>query len=296
MAADADVLIICVNWNGAEVLGPAVEALLASTYRNLHVVVVDNGSTDDSLRNLPQPIEVVRMQENRGYGAAINRVWQEVQSGARTRPNYYLLLNNDLLVDPEMITQLVRFAAGKEPAVYGPKILQWRNRNRLDMAWGSLKWHHVLADFTGKDAPDGPAWNEVREVEVLQGSVLLLDAGVVESVGLFDERFFMYHEEVDFLYRARLRGCRVYYCPFAQAYHWGAHGTESRPLQKIFWTRRNAVYFMRKHSSGIARWPYFLLTLAGSIGYNLVSLDWKRAQVILSGATAGFKIPVVHDR
>lgn len=295
MATDADVLAICVNWNGGDVLRPAVQALLESSYRPLRLVVVDNASTDRSLQSLGSDVETVRMAENRGYGAAINRIWREVLEGARKRPTYYLLLNNDVLVDPAMLARVVGFAAGKEPGIYGPKILQWRHRNQLDMAWGTLRWHHVLADFEGKQAIDGPRWNDPRQVELLQGSVLLLDARVVESVGLFDEQFFMYHEEVDFLYRAGRQGCRAFYCPFAVAYHWGAHSTETRPLQKVFWTRRNAVYFMRKHAPGIARWPYFLLTLAGSIGYNLVSLDWKRADAILSGAKAGFKMPVVRD-
>jgi len=294
MAADADVLAICVNWNGKEVLGSTVRALLASAYSPLHAVVVDNASTDDSLGSLPREVEIVRMAENRGYGAAINRIWQEVQSGKRPRPRYYLLLNNDIQVDPEMIGRLANFAVGKSPAIYGPKILQWHQPQRLDMAWGSLRWDHVLADFKGKHAPDGPAWNDVRVVDVLQGSALLLDAGVVDSVGFFDEQFFMYHEEVDFLYRAGLKGCRSYYCPFAKAFHWGAHSSRGRPLQKTFWTRRNAVYFMRKHQAGMARWPLFWATLAGSIGYNLVLLNWKRTQAIVSGVKAGFRMPVAR--
>ncbi len=294
MAADADVLAICVNWNGKEVLGPAVQALLAGTYSPLHVVVVDNASSDDSLQSVPAEAEVVRIDENRGYGAAINRIWQEVQSGKRPRPRYYLLMNNDVLVEREMIARLAGFAAGKDPGIYGPKILQWHQPDRLDMAWGCLRWNHVLADFKGKQALDGPDWSDVREVEVLQGSALLLDSDVVDSVGFFDEQFFMYHEEVDFLYRARLKGCRSYYCPFAKAFHWGAHSTRSRPLQKTFWTRRNAVYFIRKHQEGLARWPYFWATLVGSIGYNLLSLDWRRTHAILSGVRAGFRMPVAR--
>ncbi|RPI28323.1 MAG: glycosyltransferase family 2 protein [Acidobacteria bacterium] len=296
MAAHEDVLAICVNWNGGNVLRPAVQALLASRYQPVHLVVVDNASTDDSLEDLQPGIEIVRLKQNLGYGAAINHVWREVQAGKRPRPAYYLLLNNDLFADPDMLTQMISFASGKEPGIYGPKILQWHHPDRLDMAWGNLRWHHVLADFEGKESRDGPQWNQLREVDVLQGSVLLMDAAVPESVGLFDESFFMYHEELDFLYRARRQGCRAYYCPFAKALHWGAHGTQSQPLQKVFWTRRNAVYFMRKHRPGTARWPYFLLTLGGSILYNLLTLKGERAKAIISGAKAGFRMPVREGR
>jgi len=294
MAADADVLAICVNWNGKEVLRPTVQALLASTYRPLRVIVVDNASSDESLALVADQAEIVKLEENRGYGAAINRIWRDVHAGKRPRPRYYLLLNNDIRVDPEMISSLTSFASGKPPSIFGPKILQWHQPDRLDMAWGALRWNHVLADFKGKQAPDGPAWNEVREVELLQGSALLLDAAVVDSVGFFDEQFFMYHEEVDFLYRARLKGCRSYYCPFARAFHWGAHSSRGKPLQKTFWTRRNAVYFLRKHRVRVGRWIFFWATLAASIAYNLLSLNWRRAGIIMSAVKAGFAMPVTR--
>lgn len=102
----------------------------------------------------------------------------------------------------------------------------------------------------------------------------------------------MYHEEVDFLYRAGCKGYPVYHCPSARAWHRGQHGTRDQPLQKVFWTRRNAVYFLRKHGAGMARWTYFFLTLCASLVYNLTLLRWPRARVICRGVKAGFRLPL----
>jgi GT2 family glycosyltransferase len=292
VAADGEVLAICVNWNGGEWLHRTVRSLLASRHRALRLVVVDNASTDGSAENLSPEAEIVQMPHNSGYGGAINRIWQEVISGQRPEPDYYLLLNNDVVVGEEMVGQLVEFACARPRTICGPKILDLREPERLDMAYGHLAWNHVLASFVGKRALDGPLWNVVQQVSLLQGSVLLLEASVVKEVGLFDERYFMYHEEVDFLFRAAQQGYNAYYCPFAVASHRGAYSTRYTPLKKVFWTRRNTVYFMRKHGAGFARWARFALTLTGSLILNVGILKWSRAATIVKGVYAGFRMPV----
>jgi N-acetylglucosaminyl-diphospho-decaprenol L-rhamnosyltransferase len=291
MAADARVLAICVNWNGRGVLGGALEALLGGDLIPSQTVVVDNASTDGSVDRLPAGVELIRLPQNVGYGAAINRIWEQTRTGARPAPDYYLLLNNDVFVTRETLRRLVAFAAGAGPGIYGPKILNRRDPQRLDMAWGALTWTHVLARFVGKGAP-GDRWTGPRRVELLQGSILLMDAVVVDAVGLFDERFFMYHEEVDYLYRAAGKGYAAYFCPDAEALHEGAHSTRGTPELKIYWTRRNTVYFLRKHRATAWRWFRFFVTLAASLGYNLVLLRWRRAATIVRGIRDGFAMGV----
>jgi GT2 family glycosyltransferase len=295
VAGHRDVLAICVNWNGGEWLHRTVRSLLASSYRPLRLVVVDNDSTDGSFRNLPPGAEVVRMPDNSGYGGAINRIWQEVASGQRREPHYYLLLNNDVLVTEDMLSRLVEFATTRERVICGPKILDWSDPGRLDMAYGYLKWNHVLSRFVGKKAVDGPRWNMVRQVPLLQGSVLLLESSAVQEVGLFDEHYFMYHEEVDFLFRAGRLGYLAYYCPFATASHVGANSTRQTPLKKVFWTRRNTVYFMRKHRARPHQWARFVLTLTGSMIFNVAFLKLTRAATIVKGVYAGFCMPLEEE-
>ncbi len=182
---------------------------------------------------------------------------------------------------------MVQFAEEKGAGIYGPRILSHEDPSRLDAAWGRLNWSHVLCSYQGKGAPDGPRWNHIKPVELLLGCALLIHRQIFEKVGLFDEAFFMYHEEVDFLYRAAQMNYPIYYCPFAQALHHGAHSTRENPQQKIYWIRRNAVLFFKKHGVGTARWAFFWSTLAASLIYNILLFRWRRARTIFEGVREG---------
>ena len=308
MSVNATVLAVCVNWNGQEVLAETLSSLLKSNYPLLDVLVVDNDSRDGSLACIPPSVKTLRLRENRGYGAALNAAvrlvegqqpWLEGQqpeppSGSLARPDYYLMLNNDMVLEESMVGELVQFALRKGKAILGPKILRYDEPHRLEAAWGRVDWSHVLASYQGKGAPDGAHWSQPRRAQLLLGSALLLPREVFEQVGLFDENFFMYHEEVDFLYRAGRKGYPIYHCPSARAWHHGQYGTRKQPLQKVFWTRRNAVYFLRKHRAGLIQWGYFYLRLVGSLLYNLALFRWERARIICQGMAAGWKISPHH--
>jgi GT2 family glycosyltransferase len=288
------VAAICVNWNGREVLPGTLDALLKSDYPPLEVLVVDNGSRDESASDLPEGVRLLSLNENRGYAAALNAGvrWLTREESGEGDADYYFFLNNDVELAPDLVGKLVAFAEEKGPGIFGPKILTYEEPGRLDMAWGEVTWHHVLARYHGKGAPDGRRWNEVRQVQLLQGSALLVHRSVPRQIGSLDENFFMYHEEVDYLYRASLHGFPVYYCPFTEARHRGAHSTRETPLRKVEWLRRNTVYFLRKHRAGGHRWACFYLTLSGSLAYNLLRLRTARTRAIWRGVREGFAVPL----
>ncbi len=292
MADHGEVLAICVNWNGKAVLAQTLRSLLSSSYPKLRIVVVDNASTDESPQLVPSECELVRLKENKGYGGAINRVLEDDFDGRSVGPAHYLILNNDLLLDPDSVSSLVSCAEQHGPGIFGPKILQVEQPDRLDMAWGELTYSHVLASFRGKGAKDGPEWNMSRQVSLLQGSVLLISPQVLAAIGGFDEAFFMYHEEVDFEVRARAAGFPCYYCPAARVWHHSGHSTRQDPTRRVYWTRRNTVYFLRKSGVGPGRWAFFFATLILSILYNLATVRIGRARTIIQAIRAGFRMPV----
>ncbi len=300
MASDDSVLALCVNWNGGEQVVETVRSLARSDYPRLRIVVVDNASTDGSDQRLEgefPDLAVWRLERNVGYGAAINlAVARCHREAAGLLPAYYLVLNNDVRLGVGAVSALVEAARRHGPGVFGPKVLQAARPHRLEAAWGRFTWDHVAARLVGKNAPAAqPEWSREREVDILLGTVLLIHRDVFHRTGGFDPEFFMYHEEVDFLYRTRQAGFPVIYCPAAEVEHAGGHSTRHQPRYKIYWTRRNAVLFLRKHRAGPAAWFRYGLTAAASLGWNLLTLRLRRAGAIWSGARDGFRLPLRPD-
>ena len=293
MPTDERVLAIVVNWNGREVLPATLDALRSNVFPPLTTVVVDNGSTDGSAESVRDPVRLVALNENRGYGAALNAVLRPALQGEKdageTPPDYFLLLNNNILLEPGTVFRLLEPAREKGPGIYGPKVLLQGNPDRLDAAWGRITWSHVLSYFRGKGARDGRRFDRVRRVQLLLGCALLVHRRVFQDVGLFDEQFFMYHEEVDFLFRAGRRGYPAYYCPAARVHHRRAHSTRDEPLKRVFWVRRNTVLFLRKHRVGAWAWGNWGKTLVLSLVWNIVLLRWQRVATIWRGVVAGMK-------
>ena len=291
MPTDERVLALVVNWNGGDVLPATLDALRSTVHPRLEIVVVDNASTDGSADTVRMPVNLVPLAENLGYGGALNAVLRTLNLGGELGmsmiADYFLLLNNDILVEPETVSRLLELAREKGPGIYGPKVLLQGRPGRLDAAWGRITWSHVLSSFAGIGARDGPRYDRVRRVQLLLGCALLVHPRVFQDVGFFDEDYFMYHEEVDFLFRAGRRGFPAYYCPAARVHHRRAHSTRDEPLKRVFWVRRNTVLFLRKHKAGAWAWGNWGKTLVLSLVWNIVLLRWQRLATIWRGVVAG---------
>jgi GT2 family glycosyltransferase/glycosyltransferase involved in cell wall biosynthesis len=210
--------VIIPNWNGSRCIGPCLASLAAQSYPNLRVVVVDNGSTDDSLgivrSRFPQ-VRVVEMGANAGFAAAVNRGIRD------TDGDYVALLNNDAVADPEWIANLVdaldadpslgscasRMLVMNKPWLINVAGLAFSPSLRAcsaPIAWGALDsyQHHVPYLVT---APSGGACMYRREA--------------LREVGLFDDDYFLYFEDFDLGIRLQLGGYDCLYVPDAVVYH-----------------------------------------------------------------------------
>jgi GT2 family glycosyltransferase len=289
------VLAICVNWNGGEVLTETIGSLLATNHPLLDVVVVDNNSSDNSLETLPPTVQIMRLEKNLGYAGAINSVIAPILSGDaitqhKSYPDYIVVLNSDLKIPPMTIPRMIEFSEEAQAHIVGPKVLLNAEQKTLEAAWGEINWSHVLVKLVGKDAnPKDPRWNRPKQVELLLGSFLLIKFEVFQKVGLFDERFFMYHEEVDFLYRARQKGLRIYFFPKVEIVHRGAYSSRKTPLRKVYWVRRSTILFMKKHAASCKDWGIYFVTLVASILFNLTMIRIGRVQTIFKAVFNGFR-------
>jgi N-acetylglucosaminyl-diphospho-decaprenol L-rhamnosyltransferase len=218
------VTAIVVTYNGM----PWIERCLESI-RDYETIVVDHGSTDGTLDIVRERFSEAKLieQENRGFGVGYNRGMRASEA------DYYLLLNSDAWVLGDAVERLVRFAdANPRAAVVGPCLRNLDGTLQRSVRGFPTLWRLSTEYlFLRKLAPRSRALNafyagdfehdRVRDADFLMAACLLVRRKATAEVGLFNERYFMFSEEVDWCYRFRQAGWRVVFFPGAEAVHVG---------------------------------------------------------------------------
>lgn len=250
--------VVVVNFNSGPWLVRCVASLRAQTFRDFEVVVLDNASGDGSF-----PVDVqgdprfafVAAGDNLGFAGGNNRAAQ----GARTR--WLALLNPDAVARPDWLERLVA-ASERHPEVriFGSTQLRADDPGTLDgtgdcvAAWG-LAWRSGFGRPRTNALPDG-------EILAACGAAFFVDRMLFEELGGFEERFFCYLEDVDFCFRARLAGERVWQCADAVVHHAGGASTEggASPFS-LRLGRRNLVWMLARNVPA----PLLPMALAGNV-------------------------------
>jgi N-acetylglucosaminyl-diphospho-decaprenol L-rhamnosyltransferase len=246
----ADVSVVVVTYNAL----PWIERCLESV-RAYETIVVDHGSTDGTLELVRRRFPQVRLIEERntGLGAGSN-TGMRVASG-----DYFLLLNSDAWAVGDAVERLVAFAEEHpEAAVVGPKLLNPDGSLQRSVRGFPTLWRLTTEYFfLRKLAPGSRALNafyasrfphdEVREAEFLMGACLLVRREAADTVGLFDEDFFMFSEETDWCYRFRQAGWKVLFFPGAEIVHVGGATTSQNWGPMYREQLRGHLRFLAKH-------------------------------------------------
>ena len=245
----ADVSVVVVTWNAL----PYVEQCLESV-RGEDVVVVDNGSKDGTVALVRERFPEMRLieQENKGMGGGNN-------AGMRAADGrYFLLLNSDAWVVDDGLAQLVAFAdAHPEAAVVGPKLLNTdgtlqRSARGEPTLWSLATEYLAIRKLAPHSGRLNPLYrgdfdhDRVAEVDWLSGAALLVRREAADAVGLFDEDFFMFSEEVDWMTRFRRAGWKVLFYPDAEVVHVGGASHGGRMYVENL---RGHLRFFAKHRS-----------------------------------------------
>jgi GT2 family glycosyltransferase len=245
------VVVLILTWNRRDDVLRCVASLARLTYANYLAVVIDNGSTDGTVAALRQrspDLQILENRQNLGYAGGNN---VGIRWALQREADYVLIINNDTEVTPEMLTELVRVAETDSAiGVVGCRNVFMDDVTRLWGAYGALTYGPFVVRTIGEAALDEPCWHVVRDVDWVIGNGYLWRRATIERVGLLDERFFAYNEDVDWCLRARAVGFRVVYAGTAAILHrGGAHDTSAlRPsLLRWYAIGRNSVLLARKH-------------------------------------------------
>ncbi len=243
----AAVSIVIPNWNGLRFLPACLASIQRQQVSAWQIIVVDNGSSDGSLDYLrtEQPdVRLIALPENRGFSAAVNA--GILSSDAP----YIFLLNNDTELEPDCLQHLLKAAeALAEYDVFAPKMLSFHDRTVLDGA-GDAYLRGGAGYRLGTMEKDSEIYSQPGPVFGACAGAALYRRSLFDRIGLFDEDFFAYLEDVDFNLRLNRAGGRAWYVPEAKVYHIGSasSGSKFNPFT-IRLSTRNSIYVLFKHYS-----------------------------------------------
>ncbi|HEY6886279.1 MAG TPA: glycosyltransferase family 2 protein [Solirubrobacter sp.] len=267
------VTAVVLTYNGRELLEIVLPSLAAQTCPGLKLLVVDNGSRDDSLAYLASSwpdVEVVALPDNVGVTAALNRGLE-----AAADAEFVALFNNDMEMEPDCLSELVRaLAEHPEAGSAGAKLVDFHRRDVLDGTGDTLRWTG-LATRRGHGEPNDGRYGEAEAVFGACGGAALYRREALAQVGLLDESFFAFSEDVDWALRAQLAGWTCRYVPSAVVYHMGS-ATIGRGLSDFtaYHLWRNAIWMIVKNyplEALVRRAP----ALAFGFGLNMAAAWWE---------------------
>lgn len=299
--------IIIVHYNSDADTKKCLESLAAVELTNakLTTIVIDNGSREPfqvpkKLSNLN--VDLVRSESNLGFTGGNNLGIRHALD--EHQPDFVVLLNNDTYVDPKFLQQLYRHAeAHPECGLICPKIYFGKGREyhagsytaaeRGNVIWyagGSIDWPNLLAFHRGVDEVDRGHLDQLQRSDFATGCCVLIRREVIEKIGLLDERFFLYFEDVDYSLRARRAGYEIGVCTASKVWHVnaGSSGGAGSPLHQ-YYQARNRILFAVKHGSSRLRllaarlvWKWILKGTAAerSAAMDIVLNRWGKRLVL----------------
>ena len=263
--------IILVNYNGGLFLQVCLAAVRERIRdMDVEVVVVDNGSTDGSPAAAAAAFpwaRIIRNEGNPGFGAANNRGWRAC------RGEHILFMNTDVVLGAGTLERL-RDVLDEDPAVgaAGPALLQGPgiyqvSYGKKNTFFRELFRKSLLNRRLRRTAGRG---RNVRPVDWVSGAFLLVRREALEAVGGFDEKFFLYFEDIDLCLRIKTAGWKVVYAPGAPSFHEGGASAAAAPLRARYEYRKSQILFYRRHNSGLS-----LILLKAYLGLSFLFLPQK---------------------
>lgn len=286
-----NVYAVLVNWNLLDDTVACLQSLFAAGLPNGQAIVVDNGSTDLSVetitRHFGKIVNVISRPENMGYAEGANHGMRlALQLGAE----WVFLINNDAYVSAEFFTAFEAFLASHpETVMLGPVIYFHSEPQRIwffgDQRIGPL----LLTHGNFRNQIDRGQLPEMMEVDFLSGCALLIGRDVIEKVGFFDSSLFMYGEEVDYCWRAKQAGFKLFAVRSAQAWHKVSRSSNREKAFTQYLRTRNQIRFYRKYApvwQKLLLIPFSLLRTVWMVFKNLVGGGGKAS---IKGLIHGLK-------
>ncbi len=284
------VFVIILNWNQPELTIECIKSVLKMHHKNfeLNIVIVDNGSSDDSIKKFEtlNNIEILKNSVNMGFAEGNN---VGIRHALNKNAEFVMLLNNDTEVDENLAEELLKVAVNNEEVgIVSPKIYFARgfefHGDRYEKAdlgkviWyagGVIDWDNVYGSNRGVDEVDKGQYDDKKELDFATGACMLLRSSALKEAGVFDKKYFLYLEDLDLSYRMKESGWKIVFAPKARLWHKVSQSSGiGSNLNDYFITRNRLLFGMR-----YAKLRTKIALLRESIKFLLIGRSWQKRGV-----------------
>jgi GT2 family glycosyltransferase len=283
--------LVTVLYNGIEVLEDFFTSLSKQTYQNFILYVIDNSPDDSVLMKAKRLSKLYNLQSifinnNNNLGCAKGNN-QGILQSIKDDCKYTLLLNNDIEFTINTISSLVDIATLNDEYLVVPKIL-YHNTNKIWMAGGNISKIRALSHHRGEGEEDTGQYNLSEYINYAPTCFILINNEVFNKIGFMDEKYFVYSDDTDFIFRAVAYGYKLLYCPQSVVGHKVSVSTGGDDsLFSIYYSNRNRVYFIKKNFTlfyKLTSLSYFYITRI----IKYINYDKDRKKTLLRAIKDGF--------
>jgi len=274
------VYVLLLNWNGWRDTLECLTSLQHLKYDNFSVVVLDNGSTDDSVKRIRESFSsaiLIENGQNRGFAAGNN---VGIRYALERGGDYVWLLNNDTVVDPDALSTLVAVAESDPRLGAVGSVLYYMTEPDRIQAWGGGQVSLLLGTSSHYTRP---VKNE--KIGYLTGASILVKRAAIERVGFLDEGFFMYWEDVDYCFRLRKAGWCLAVAPESRVFHKVSSSVGGQSPTRDLLAAVSSVRFFTRHAP-VPIVP-LIIGIVLRFGKRVLSGQFRRAWAEVRGALGG---------
>lgn len=254
---DQRVFVVIVNWNGKKDTLACLRSLATIDCKNVHlrVILVDNGSSDQSVSVISEKypdVHIIAAGRNLGFTGGNN---VGIRYALDNSADFIWLLNNDTVVEKHVLSFLPVFE-DRGVAACGSKIYfapgrefhydRYLPADRGKVIWyagGQVDWDNMYASHRGVDEVDHGQYDKIESTSFITGCSLVVRADIVRKIGMLDDRYYLYLEDLDWCLRMKKAGYRIIYVPSSSLWHVnaGSSGRPGNPLHEYYFTRNRLI-------------------------------------------------------
>lgn len=252
------IAIIVLNWNGVCDTVNCLSSInkLSKNQFTVKTIVVDNASADDSvnrIRSVFPHIDIIKNKCNLGFAGGNN---VGIRQALKYRADFIFIVNNDTILENKILLEIFQTQQKYSASIISPKIYfspgSEFHKNRYSKselgkviwyAGGKIDWNNIIGFHIGVDEVDRGQFNKVREVDYATGAAMFIKKDVFEKIGLLDEKYFLYYEDLDFCMRAKKSNMQIMFSPKAVIWHNNAGSSGSGSALQDYYITRNRLLF-----------------------------------------------------